>query len=101
VDGVAAVVVLVIVGSGVSLVRVGWLSVGIGGKLGWTLLARGATWLEAVGLIGTEACGCMSTKPKQNTDMIKSGGPIKNRWELVICLESSIAYCAKVCPLKA
>lgn len=99
--GIVAVVVSVTVGSGVSLVRAGWLSVGIGGKSGWALLDRGAAWLEAVGWIGTEARGCMSTKAKQNTDMIKSGGPIRNRCELVICLGLSITYCAKLCLLKA
>jgi hypothetical protein len=84
---VAAAVVSVTVGPGVSFVRDGWLSVGIGGKSTWALLDWGVGWLEAVGWAGPEACGCMSTKAKQNTDMIKSGGPIRNRCELVMFLE--------------
>jgi hypothetical protein len=98
--GIVAVVVPVTVGSGVSFVRDGWLSVAIGGKSAWALLDWGAIWLEAVGWDGAETCGCMSTKAKQNTDMISSGGPIRNRCELVICLGLSITYCAKLCLLK-
>jgi hypothetical protein len=98
--GIVAVVVSVTAGSGVSFVRDCWLSVGIGGNSDWALLYWGEVWLEAVGWDGAETCGCMSTKAKQNTDMISNGGPIRNRCELVMCLELSIAYCAKFRLLK-
>jgi hypothetical protein len=77
--GVVTVAASVIVGSGVSFVRDGWLSVEISGKSAWALLGWGVIWLEAVGWDGIETCGCMSTKAKQNTDMMSSGGPIKKR----------------------
>ena len=103
-DDVAAVVgvvaVAVSVGAGVSFVRVVWLSAGIGGKSAWALFGWGVVCVEAVGWDGAETCGCMSTKAKQNTDMISSGGPIRNRCELVICLGLSITYCAKLCLLR-
>ena len=82
VDDVAAVVgvvaVAVSVGAGVSFVRVVWLSAGIGGKSAWALFGWGVVCVEAVGWDGAETCGCMSTKAKQNTDMIKSGGPVNH-----------------------
>ena len=98
---VVAVLVAVTVGSGVSLVSSAGLTEGIGGKSDWTLLGLGVVRLEAVGWTGIGACGWIRMKAKQNTETISNGGPIRNRCEVVICLELSIMYCAKLCPLIA
>jgi hypothetical protein len=70
-------------GAGESLERVGWLSSGIGGRGGWGVEGDGK-WVEAADCTWVEARGCIRIKAKQNTDMTSSGGPISNRWELII-----------------
>jgi hypothetical protein len=73
--------------TGASVVSSCWSPEGIDGKEALAEAGEGDGLAAAGVCVGLESCGCISTKPKQNTEITTNGIPINSRCEPLVGLE--------------